>query len=223
MKTESGGESPHDAAEQPVGRPLLSLLLFFHLFFIAVAFGGNHFPSALQGRLVGLASPYLRVLNFDISFTPYYLTLGTVDDQDHRIDVFAADSYDAGDDGWIGVSASGWRGGERIRRYQRLAGTMAFFGERRQDQLSALFARSVGEHFLNQRHIEPAQVRCRRILPQDRSAVAGGTPEQRNPLSDLYFAEVYRANTIVDGSRVGVIKVEAAGHVARPDAGGRAP
>lgn len=223
MKAESSGERSDNTAGQPVGRPILSLLLFFHLFFIMVALGGNHFPSALQGRLVGLASPYLRVLNFDVSFTPFYLTLGTVDDQDHRIEVLAADAYDSGEDGWIEVTAPGWRGGERTRRYQRLAGTMAFFGERRQDQLSALFARSIAEHFLNQRHIEPAQIRCRRILPQDRSAVSGGTPEQRNPLSEVYFAEVYRANTIPDGSRVGVIKVEAAGHVARPDAGGRSP
>jgi hypothetical protein len=223
MKSALGEPSPNDGVSQPVSHPWLSLLLFFHLFSIAVALGANHFPSPLQSRMAGFMSPYLRVMNFDISFIPYHLTLGTVDDQDHRIDVLAADAYLMGDEGWIGIGEPSFRGGERFKRFQRLAATMAFFGERRQDQLSALFARAVAEHFLNQRHIEPSEIRCRRILPQDRSAVAGGTPEQRNPLSSLYFAEVYRASALIDGSTVAVIKVEQAGHVARPDAGGRSP
>jgi len=208
--------------ERPAGRPFLSLLLFFHLFLIFVALCGNHFPSALQSRLVGLFSPYLRVMNFDLNFTPYYLTLGSADDQDHRIEVLAASSSD-GSGEWLSLPDVGWRAGERYKRYQRLADSMAFFGERQQDNLSALFARSVAESFLNQRQIVPEQVRCRRILPQDRSAVEGGTPEQRDPLSDQYFTEVYRANTIVDGANVSVIKAEEAGQVARPDSGGEQP
>ena len=220
MRTDASQENRDTGTIQPTGRPVLSLLLFIHLFFVTIALAGNHFPSALEGRLVGLFSPYLRTLNFDLNFTPYYLTLGTVDDQDHRIEVLPAGEDPANNAQWVRVSDTHWRGGERYHRYQRLAASMAFFGERQQDNLCALFARSVAENFLNQRHIEPRQVRCRRILPQDRSAVTGGTPEQRDPLSDAYFAEVYRANAIVDGSTVSVVKVEDAGQVARPDAGG---
>ncbi len=228
MTSETGGKRGDSGTDRPVGRPLLSLLLFFHLFFVFVALTSNHFPSALQRRLTGLFSPHLRVLNFDLNFTPYYLTLGTVDDQDHRIEVLAAGGDAADSDQWIRLADAGWRGGERSKRYQRLAASMAFFGERQQDNLTALFARSVAEYFLYQRQIEPAKVRCRRILPQDRSAVAGGTIEQRDPLSDQYFSEVYCADTIVvvdivDGTTVSVIKVQATGQVARPDTGDGQP
>jgi hypothetical protein len=223
MSRETVNEPPDRRVEQPASRPLLSLVLFFHLFFVFIALASNHFPSALQQRLVGLFSPYIRALNFELNFTPYYLTLGSVDDQDHRIEVLAAGGEGAEGGRWIGLPDAGWRGGERYKRYQRLAASMAFFGERQQDNLSALFARAVGENFLNQRRIVLAEIRCRRILPQDRSVVAGGTAEQRDPLSEQYFVEVYRANAIVEETRVSVIKAESAGQVARPNPGDQQP
>jgi hypothetical protein len=208
-----------EAAESG-SHPVLSLLLFFHLFCVAVALSGNHFPSALQIRLIDLFAPYLRSLNFDLNYTPYHLTLGTIDDQDHRIEVLPAGGDEQSAEAWLGVPDKARRG-ERYRRYQRLAAAMGFFGERQQNNQSALFAGAVAEHFLHQRQITPAQIRCRRILPQDRNLVAGGTAEDRNPWSERYFSEVYRANTVVGGGSVSVIKVEEAGQVARPGSGGQ--
>jgi hypothetical protein len=223
MRSETVGRHEEHDRDEPAGRPILSLLLFFHLFLVFVALSANHFPSALQNRLVGFFSPYLRVLNLELNFTPFHLTVGSVDDQDHRVEVLPTGGMESDPSTWLALPDAGWRGGERYKRYQRLASSMAFFGERDQDNFSALFARSVAESFLNQREIVPVQVRCRRLLPQDRSVVEGGTPEQRDPYSDQYSAEVYRANVLVDGASVSVIKVEEAGQVARPDSGGQQP
>jgi hypothetical protein len=208
------------ANAKPAGHPLLSLLIFIHLFCVGIALWSAHFPSALQVRLLDRLSPYLRLLHFDLNFTPFYLTQGTVDDQDHRIEVRgkAGDGGTAAD--WRSLPDSGWRAGERYKRYARLAAAMAFFAEREQDAQTALFARAVAEHYLNQGQVEPVEVRCRRILPQDRSQIASGTAEERDPYSDTYLREVYRANTIVEGSSVSVVKVEETREVASPRAPG---
>lgn len=212
-----------DETGSPQGRPVVSLLLVIHLVLVATALSGNHFPSALQNRLVALFSPYLRVLNFDLNYTPYHLTQGTVDDQDHRVEILPQGGESPSEEGWVRLAPTGWRIGERYHRTQRLASALAFFAERQQNQQAALFARSIAEHSLNQLRIEPAQLRCRRILPQERTAVAAGTAGARDALDETYLTEIYRANTIVDGATVSVMKVEQAGQVASPDAGGRGP
>ena len=57
-------------------RTFASLLLFVHLFCVAVVLSSNFIPSALQQRLVEVVAPYTKTLHLDPNFVPFQLTSG---------------------------------------------------------------------------------------------------------------------------------------------------
>jgi hypothetical protein len=200
---------------------LLSLLIFCHLFCVLVALSGSLMPSALQSRLLRLFSPYTQLLNFDLNYTPMHLTQGTLEDVDHQLEVLPAGQDENDGSAWIALPEAGPRHGERYQRYERLAAAMALSADR---DTAGLLARSVAGNVWHQDGVKLQQVRCRKHLLQGMDAVSGGTPEQRDPASALYFREAYRVNVIVtsDG-QVEVVRAEKTSQVARPDVkqGGR--
>jgi hypothetical protein len=211
----------NSAAEDQPGAPsetvrgIVSLLLFIHLFCVWVALSGNYARSALQARLLTRLRPYTQLLNFDLDFTPYYLTHATPLDVDNRIEILP-EGLDAADaKNWIVLPDAGYRGGLPYKRQQRLADTMAFYAE--SEDYAGFIAQSVATNFMQQRQIRPAQIRCRRHLLQMREALSGTLAEQ-NPYDPLYFEVSYAANVVVgrDG-RVSVVKIDEASQVARPD------
>jgi hypothetical protein len=72
-------------------RSVLSILIFVHLFCVAVVLSSNLRRSALQNRLVSIFAVYTQLLDFDPDFTPYYYTFGRDIDGDARlvVDLYA--------------------------------------------------------------------------------------------------------------------------------------
>lgn len=198
-------------------RSVASLLLFIHLFCIAVALAANHSPSRLQDRLLTVFRPYTRLLNFDITFVRYDLTQAAPDDAEPRIEYLPAGKAADQDTNWE-LLGSGPRGGERWARYQRLAWLMAFYGSREENAPAARLSQSIAEHLAGPADTPIAQLRSRRHLLQAVEDVDGTNAARRNPNDASYFVEVYRAETIVDpdSKQVLVQKVEERGQVAPP-------
>ena len=210
MTSDKSNQSGSDETVEPqaVGHPWLSLALFIHLFCVWVALSGSLFRSGLQERLLGLFAPYTQLLGFDPTPAAFYLTHGTPSDSGFSLEVLPADQDESDNGNWIELEDRGMRGGERYGRTQRLASLMGFFAgrsetatrEKRSDEEAnealSLLARGVATHLLRQAAVTPQQIRCRRHASQDIEAL-GGTAEQRDPFSESYFQEVYRASTIV--------------------------
>jgi hypothetical protein len=212
---------PSRATQEPavaltgLGRTALSLGLFIHLFLVFVALTAGFAPSALQLRILQTFALYTRSLNFDLNFTPYYLTHATIQDVDHRLEVLPAGKSAENDADWLVVTHVGWRGGDRFQRHQRLARVMSFFAE--QDEVEARLAQAVGVHFLKERGIRLQRVRCRKHMLQAWQVIQGGTPAQRDPNDPTYFRTVYEASYVIGSSgTVSVVKITEKGESAQP-------
>ena len=174
-------------------RTLTTLLLVAHCFTIVVVLAANLKPSPLQSKLVSLVAPYARSLNFDPNFTPYHLTHGHIENDDHRIVVDAA--YAEGTDESarrsIELPDVGLRGGLRRRRYQVLGARIAYFANRELDTISAEFIKAIGTHFINAMEFDRAVITCRvhraQPIELDRSTPA-------DPMADAYMEDVYAAD-----------------------------
>lgn len=197
-----------------------SVLLFAHLFFVAVALAANQAPSNLQRRLLSVFRPYVRLLNFDVTFHRFFLTHATALDAEHRIEYLpqGADPSDAA--AWVPVEA-GVRGSDRLARYQRLADMFALLGAEDDGTIAAEIASSISTSIQRVDEQPVEQIRSRRHLLQSPDEVAGINTTRRDPFDPSYFQEVYRAQVLdLGGERLGVQKVEARGQVA-PSVSGR--
>ena len=208
MKSES---SSTGADESSPLRSLASLLIFIHLFCLAVAISANQAPSPLQERLLEIFRPYTQLLNFDVSFIRFDLTQETADDADHRIEYLPEGEDPANADAWVQLTA-GPKGSDRRIRYQRLAGLTNFFGSRGDDATCAVFASAIGTHLAQQRQQPIDQLRLRLHLLQSPEQIVSANLEDRNPNSTRFFQELYRAR-VIDGG-LAVQKVEDATQVA---------
>jgi hypothetical protein len=213
---------PTETPDRKIGstaRAIISLLLVAHFFFVLVAVSANQAPSELQSRVLARFSFYTQLFNFDLNFTPYYLTHGPLEDADHRLELLPAGKDAEDPRNWIVLPDVGMQGGDRYHRYQRLAKVMSFFAE--QDDIPAFLAQAAAAHFVHQRAVSPTRLRCRRHLPQPRDLKVGGTVAQRDPNDASYFQTDYEARCIIsaDGS-VHVSKISDANQVAQPTADG---
>lgn len=221
-KTQLGGQTDELSAGL---RSTITLLLLIHLFIVALVLSGNYATSSLQARLLRFFSPYTQPLNLDLNYTPFQLTHATADDVDHRIEILpqgpesSPTNDSAGEENWVAMPTPGNRGGERSKRYQRLASALAYFAVREDSQTTGLLAKSLAAHSLHQDKVTPQQIRCRKHLLQSMESIEGGTEQQRDPNDASYFQEAYRANTIcLDDGTVEIIKAAGRGEVAGPDA-----
>jgi hypothetical protein len=210
-----------EASERELVRSLISLVLFLHLFCIVISLSANLFPSALQWKLLRLFAPYAQLLNFDLSRTPYertafQLIAPTVDDMDYRLEILpqGADPEDA--TAWVNLSDDARRGTPEYERYRRLARMMVPFVTFDDKDRAALVAQAVAAHFWRAEQVPVQQIRCRRHVALPREVLLSGTAAQQDENAAGYFEEVYRANVIIDGDDVDVIKIESDAQVARP-------
>lgn len=198
----------------PPGKPLISLLLTLHLGIVALALSTNLTASLLQQALRGLCAPYTQLLNIDLDFTPYHLTHATEADVDHRLEILPAGSDPEGRD-WIVLPDVGWRGGERYRRYQRLAESLALRATTEDPEVSSIAA-AVATHYLNREHLEPGRLRVQRHMLQSPEAVASGSEAERDPNHPAYFDRAYDAHVVVDGDQVSVVPIPVRSDAAQP-------
>jgi hypothetical protein len=228
--------SPHQFRETPpiseTQRTLISLCLIVHLFFVVLATTANFVASPLQSRLLDRFALYTRLLHLDRSFAaedleprpfrlttaPDYLTHAEPQDVDHRIEVLPQAANADADGEWLVLPAPGFHGGEDYQRQQRLARLMASVSE--DEAVVGRLAQSIGANFARQRETPPRQVRCRRHMLQPMEAIAGGTPEQQDAWSPLFFRTVYAANVLVLDGGVQIVKIDDASQVAPPTAEG---
>jgi hypothetical protein len=192
-----GPATPPDAPPGEGTRSVVSLLIFVHLFLVAICFSGNVAAnrSPLQSRLIYFSQAYVQPLNLNPDDTAYHLTHGRLEDVDHRLEVLPEGADGSDPRAWIVLPDVGRRSSERYKRYQRLAKTMASSGDF-EEQAGAI-ARDVGQHFVRAEGITPTELRARRHLLQHWRVVSEGLPALRDPFAETYFQAPYHADLVV--------------------------
>jgi hypothetical protein len=203
---------PIDTPRPPVtwsneARSFASLLLFAHLFAVAIAVTSYTQPSFLQQRLHDLFDPYLRNLHLtplpvSYPFARYHLTHALPSDVD-----FACEVQFAGADGQqtIVIPPAGLLPPIRFARYQRLAnaaGTLASSEEG--EDAAAILLKAVGGSVLKQHGAEQGTLRVQaHYLPEleDMASVDAG---RTAPLEN--YANVYQADVLVSDNQVDILK-----------------
>jgi hypothetical protein len=187
-------------------RSVLSILIFVHLFCVAVVLSSNLRRSALQNRLVSIFAAYTQLLDFDPDFTPYYYTFGRDVDGDARLVV---DLYADAD---LPVTAqplmktvtlpdggTNWLGDRR--RYFALGRVVALNSqpENENDELTGEVARAVGARVMRENGAKRSVVRCiqRLTQPLDLSTLNPGFPPD-NPTDPRYDLMPYEADVWID-------------------------
>lgn len=202
---------PASQPEQPAGvsdtlRSIISLVLFIHLFCLAVVLGSNFRRSELQARLVSVFAPYTQLLHFDPNFTPYYFTLGRSSDDDTwlAIDLYADANLPVSDQPLVQTvklheGASPWLGNRR-RSFQ-LAQMLAASAdsESENDDITSEIAKPVGVWLIRATKNGRAVVRCMRRMsqPYDLATLTPGFPADQ-PTGAAYDATLYEADVWID-------------------------
>ena len=195
MTGDHGASSPRHQDQPPAKeltgtfRSILSLLIFIHLFCVAVALFGNHSVSTLQSRLISFVGPYTRLLYFDPQvIAGFHLSHALEVEDDHFLEVESVDGdtlYRLPDPE---SRETGLRGGFRYRRWLALMRRMAM--NTQEDEYLAEFSRAVGQSQLddeNQRIVLRLVRRMPLDLMNSDADVVG--PEAYVP---VYSADVWR-------------------------------
>lgn len=172
-------------------RTAISLVLFVHLFCVFLSLSAFLSRSRVQDQLLRFFRPYVETLNLSMRFTPpYFLSHGDLTDVDHRIEVLPEGADATRNESWL-APERGWRGGERLRRYQRLGVVLGFLSER--DDPAALVAGDVASRMIAEGQ-KVQQIRCRQHMLQYWERVSNGTAAERNPNDASYFRVPYLAD-----------------------------
>jgi hypothetical protein len=189
---------------ESVARSILSLLLFIHLFCVAVVLSSNFRRSRLQSDLVRIFAGYTQLLDFDPNLTPYFHTLGREIDDDTWlvIDLYAdADKPVTAQPLVASVrlpeGGTNWLGDRR--RYFRLAQMVAASAETEDDDVSGAIARPVAARMMRETQNQRAVVRCIRRMsqPLNLATLNPGYPPDR-PTDPAYDVLVYEADVWID-------------------------
>lgn len=202
------------AVSTPSGRPLITVLLILHLGAVFLFLTTNLSSSLLQDALRRICAPYAQPLNLDLDYTPYHLTHATDADVDHRLEILPAGSSPESD-AWVALPDVGWRGGERYRRYQRLAESLALRATN-EDPSAGTLAQAAAAHFLNREEMVPIRLRVRRHMLQSPEAIQSGSAAERDPNHPAYFESAYDAHVVVDGDQVHVVPIPVRSDAAQP-------
>jgi len=229
----SAGSKPSGDGGDAGLRSIVSLLLFIHLFCVAVVLASNFRRSALQNELVTrIFAPYTQFFDFDPNLTPYYYTLGRESDDDATItvDLYAdADKPVAAQSQISSIKlpdgGSNWLGDRK--RYFRLAHLMAFRAdqETENEDTTSEIARSVAARLMREGQARRAVVRCTRrsSQPLDLTTLRPGYPPDR-PTDPAYDATVYEADVWIDeDNQVQALKRSSRAEVAPRQTGAQAP
>ena len=222
MDVESEPTAPAEISS--TASSLITIWLVIHLSLLLLVCSSNLTPSGLQTRLVSVFRPYTRALNLDFTQligeddgkfnTPYNLTHSIYSDSDHRIEILPKGADESNGSAWITLPDVGWQGGDRRRRYQRLADCFAYLSEF-DDSRKAVLAQAICESFLRRAEVVPSQIRCRSHLGIELSLILDG--ERYDVNGPEYFRVEYAADTIVvGGSKISLNPKESQSQVARP-------
>jgi hypothetical protein len=187
-------------------RSVLSLLIFIHLFCVAVVLSSNLRRSALQSRLVSIFAGYTQLLDFDPDFTPYYYTFGRDVDGDARlvVDLYADADLPARDQPLLKTvtlpeGGNNWLGDRR--RYFALGRIVALNSqpENENDELTGEVAKAVGARVMRENGAKRSIVRCiqRLTQPLDLALLNPGFPRD-NPADARYDVMTYEADVWID-------------------------
>jgi hypothetical protein len=228
----SASSKPSGDGGDSTVRSIVSLLLFIHLFCVAVVLASNFRRSRLQADLVRVFAAYTQLLNFDPDLTPYYYTLGRPSDDDASlvIDLYAdADKPVAAQSpmGSVRLPDGGSNWSEDRKRYFRLAKMMAISADQdtENDDISGEIARSVAARLMRENQARRAVVRCirRSSQPLNLSTLNPGYPADR-PTDPAYDATVYEADVWFDeDDQVQALKRSSRAEVAPRQTGSQAP
>lgn len=239
-------DAPSSSAQGKPGdvtRNVVSLLLFIHLFCVAVALWGNFQRSAIESRLLEVLAPYLRPFNFDPDFTRFYLVHSPQADDDRFFEVeilpdeeseTAAPQQEGGtstDNRIITLPESGIRGGLARRRYFALSHVMGFYAnpDTENEMVTGEIAKAVGGAVLRKVGASRGVLRCRHHMSQPRDLdrlVAGFPPD---PTAPQYAVTEYEADVWIDSEgqvqvnpRIAALETAAAeaGQSSQPQASG---
>ena len=204
-------------------RAVLSLVIFVHLFLVAVAFTSYSSASALQQRLLQVFGPYLKTFNFDVNRAygaagRYHLTHALLTDIDYTLEV------DAKVDGRIEQvripPADVWPR-QRLQRYQALANATGWLAE--DPVLQSILPRAIAAGVLNSLGAQQGTVRCRAHFLTSLENMKSATPAQRDPYSPTYYTNVYEADVLVSDGSVDLLKRSAAAETAPVQQGNKRP
>ena len=196
-------------------RSIVSLVLIIHFFcvFVGITCVAQPF-SPFQARLRYVLWPYTQLLNFDLEGKPYYLTYYsdpgaeaeefTDPHTDFRVEVLPAEKDPNDEDSWISLNDTGWRGGERNKRYQRLATIMDEVSENK--TAVSLLAQGVGNDYHSRHNELPQKIRVRMHLPQPRSWIDSPNKQRLDPHGPAYFRTVVSFNVtgLMSDGKVGL-------------------
>ena len=178
-------------------RGIVSLVIFVHLFCVAVGLFANESTSVLAVQLRRVLGPYIRLLNLDPQFLPGFHLTHAMEYEDHHqlvIEVAGEEPiYIPNQDG----SLWGERLGFRQPRYLNLTRQFGLFAEEDNDQAMAELARAIGGSLMTKTGAKQMVLRCQRLGPHPLDPVM----DQGN----LPIDTLYRADVIVDDA--GVVRV----------------
>lgn len=209
-KASSAGDKTSENKSGEAFRSVVSLALVIHFFCVLVAMTCVAEPySPFQARLRYVLWPYTQLLAFDLDNEPYYLTSyvdpGVEAEEffdphaDFRVEILPAEKDPADDSNWISLSEVGWNGGERNRRYRRLATIMNAVSE---DKTAvSLLVQGVGNDYYARTGELPQKIRVRAHLPQPRSWIDSPNTDRLDPDAPAYFRAVvgYNVTGLLDG------------------------
>jgi hypothetical protein len=197
---------PHSPAAQDPAAPLsdaartvISLLLFVHLFALAVTFFGNYEGSdlvsaqargsSLVPRLQAVIRPYTYPLWLDWPLQNH-LTYGAAFDFDHYVEVAIAPTEDTTEPEVLRLPEESAGPGLRANRFRRLAWYVARLAEDR--ERSEVLPLAIGGGIAKQHDATKAQVRSFRRQPLILGE-AGGIDESARAAADerIYAADVF--------------------------------
>lgn len=196
-------------------RSVVSLFLLIHLICVGIVLSSNFRRSRLQSDLVRVFAPYTQFLHFDPDFTPYFYTLGRVQDDDAwlTVDLYASADQPVSAQSPI-QSVKLPDGGSNLlgnrRRYFRLAQYVALNAdqENENDDATGEIARSVGARLMRESQAKRSVVRCTRRFSQpfNLATLNPGFPPER-PTDRAYEQTVYEADVWMDeDNQVQVLK-----------------
>jgi hypothetical protein len=212
MRSSANAPAP-SAAEKPgdLVRNIASLLIFIHLFCVAVALWGNVQRSAVEARLLEVLAPYLRTFNFDPDFTRFHLVHGSQSDDDRYFEVEIVPEGDAKTAAErkssaapagkvIALPETGVRGGLARRRYFALSYVMGFYAnpDTENEVVTGELAKAIGGAVLREENATRGIVRCKHQMsqPRDLERLAAGFPE--DPTAPQYAVTEYEADVWFD-------------------------
>lgn len=204
-------------------RTVVSLLIFVHLFLVAIAFTSYSSASALQQRLLQVFAPYLKTFSFDVNRTygasaRYHLTHALQTDVDYAVEV---DAKINGRTEQVFIPPADIWPHQRRQRYQALANATGWLFE--DPVAQSVLPRAIAGGVLESLGASQGTIRVRAHYLVSLENMSSASPAQRDPYAPGYYNTVYEAAVLVSDGNVDLLKRSAAAETAPVDQGRKQP